>query len=120
MKEEAVPESDELSRMKEAISDKHITIIGGHQNWHNKLKKMFPNWSMIYMDEFKSVTPSMLEKSDYVFFYSDYISHKNYNKCVAMLRENNIPFGYLHGVNPDITIKQVCEGMGIDEFVNSW
>ena len=97
--------------MKDAISDKRIVIIGGHQNWHNKLKKLFPKWTLIYMDEFKAVTTSMLENHDYVFFYSDYLSHKSYNKCVAMLRENNIPFGYLHGINPDITIKQVYESL---------
>ena len=109
LKNEDVPEEDELAMMKDAISDKKIVIIGGHQNWHNKLKKIFPKWTLIYMDEFKTVTTSMLENHDYVFFYSDYLSHKSYNKCVAMLRENNIPFGYLHGINPDITIKQVYE-----------
>lgn len=111
LKNEEVPEEDELAMMKDAISDKRIVIIGGHQNWHNKLKKLFPKWTLIYMDEFKAVTTSMLENHDYVFFYSDYLSHKSYNKCVAMLRENNIPFGYLHGINPDITIKQVYESI---------
>lgn len=111
LKDEVGPEEDVLSKMKKVISDKKIAIIGGHQNWHNKLKKIFPEWTYIYMDEFKSVTTNMLEHHDFVFFYSDYLSHKSYNKCVAMLRENNIPFGYLHGVNIDITIRQVYEGM---------
>jgi len=111
LKNEDVPKEDELTMMKDTISDKRIVIIGGHQNWHNKLKKLFPKWTLIYMDEFKTVTTSMLENHDYVFFYSDYLSHKSYNKCVAMLRENNIPFGYLHGINPDITIKQVYESI---------
>ena len=41
------------------------------------------------------------------------LENKSYNKCVAMLRENNIPFGYLHGVNPDITIKQIYDSLEI-------
>lgn len=113
LKDEVQPEEDGLSKMKEAISDKNIMIIGGHQNWHNKLKKLFPKWTLVYMDEFKIVTANMLEHHDFVFFYSDYLSHKSYNKCVAMLRENNIPFGYLHGVNPDITIKQIYDSLEI-------
>lgn len=113
LKDEVVPEENEISMMRDAISNKRIIIIGGHQNWHNKLKKLFPKWTLIYMDEFKAVTSNMLENHDYVFFYSDYLSHKSYNKCVAMLRENNIPFGYLHGVNPDITIKQIYDSLEI-------
>ncbi|MCR4822256.1 MAG: hypothetical protein K5873_05240, partial [Treponema sp.] len=107
LKDEVQPEEDELSKMKEAISDKNIMIIGGHQKWHSKLKKLFPKWTLVYMDEFKTVTANMLEHHDFVFFYSDYLNHKSFNKCVAMLRENKIPFGYLHGVNTDITVRQV-------------
>lgn len=113
LKDEGVPEENEISMMRDAISNKRIIIIGGHQNWHNKLKKLFPKWTLIYMDEFKAVTSNMLENHDYVFFYSDYLSHKSYNKCVAMLRENNIPFGYLHGVNTDITIRQIYNSLEI-------
>ena len=111
LEDEEIPDIDELPKMQEAISNKKITIIGGHQNWHNKLKKLFPGWTYVYMDEYKAVTASMLENRDYVFFYHNYISHKSYNKCVAMLRENNIPFGYLSGVNTDFTIRQVYEGL---------
>lgn len=109
LEDKEVPQEDELLKMKGVIAGKRIVIIGGHQNWHSKLKKMFPSWLLIHMDEFKTVTTSMLENKDYVFFYSDYIDHKSYNKCVAMVRENGIPFGYLHGVNPDIIITQVYD-----------
>ncbi len=111
LKDEAIPEGDELTMMRDAICDKKIVIIGGHQKWHNKLKNLFPKWTLIYMDEFKTVTTNMLENHDFVFFYSDYLSHKSYYRCVAMLRENGIPFGYLHGVNPDITVKQVYDAI---------
>ena len=111
LKDEIIPEEDELSKMKDIISNKRIAIIGGHQNWHNKLKKLFPEWTFIYMDEFKTVTINMLEHHDYVFFYSDYLSHKSYNKCVAMLRDNKIQFGYLHGINPELIIRQVYDSM---------
>ncbi len=109
LKDEDIPKEDELQKMKAYISEKRILIIGGHQNWLNKLKKDFPGWTVMHMDESKIITTTMLEKRDYVFFYSDYLSHKSYEKCVAMLRDNNISFGYLHGVNMDNTIKQVYE-----------
>lgn len=104
-----IPEEDELSKMRDVISEKKIAIIGGHQKWHNKLRKLFPKWSLIYMDEYKSVTESMLENKDFVFFFTDYITHKSYKKCVRMLRDKGIEFGYLKGINSEIYVKRIYE-----------
>ena len=82
-----------------------------------------PNEELMKAIAFQRLSPYMMQEKNSrmngskiapdVFFYSDYLNHKSYNKCVAMLRENNIPFGYLHGVNPDITIKQIYDSLEI-------
>ena len=48
--------------MKKLIADKDVVIIGGHINWQNKLKELFPGWKYIAPDAYKTVDGSMLEK----------------------------------------------------------
>lgn len=37
----------------------------------------------------------------------DHISHGTYEKFIALVREQNIPFGYLHTINKEALIRQI-------------
>lgn len=105
-------EEDKLPAMKEAISGRKIVIIGGHMNWHNKLKQMFPEWLFVHPDAYKTVNAGMLEDKEKVYFFTDYINHISYKKFVAIVREKNIPFGYIGSSNIDSVVAQVYQEMG--------
>ena len=109
--EQEVPEIQQTSvdEMKAAIADKSYVIIGGHVNWVNKLKSEFPNWTFILPSAYKTVDAGGLDNKDMIFFFTDHISHVAYGKFVAIARERNIPFSYLHGVNMEQIIKQIYE-----------
>ena len=98
---------DKLPDMEKAIADKKIVIIGGHVNWQNKLKKLFPEWLFVATDAYKTVNSGMLEDKDKVYFYTDYISHISYKKFIAIVREKNIPFGYIGSINIGSVVAQI-------------
>ena len=97
--------------MEKAIADKKIVIIGGHVNWQNKLKKLFPEWFFVATDAYKTVNSGMLENKEKVYFFTDYISHISYKKFIAIVREKNIPFGYIGSNNIDSVVAQIYGDM---------
>lgn len=108
VEEEAIAETS-IDEMKDAIKDKSIVIIGGHINWINKMKKEFPEWMFVSVDNFKTVDRSLLDGKEMVYFYTDYISHTAYGKFIAALRENKIRFGYLGSLNIDSVVKRIYD-----------
>ena len=97
--------------MKKLIAEKKIVIIGGHINWQNKLKELFPNWKFISVNAYKTVDGAMLENKDKVYFYTDYISHVSYYKFIAAVRERKIPFGYIGTYNIDKAVRQIYQDL---------
>ena len=97
----------EIEEMKSAISEKDVVVIGGHVNWVQKLKQLFPNWLFIQPDTYKVVDGRMLENREHVYFFTDYLNHVTYVKFVAVVREKKIPFGYLGSVNLDSVVRRV-------------
>ena len=109
--EEDAVQEDKLPEMKAYIADKNVVIIGGHVNWQNKLKEMFPDWKYVSLTSFKTVDGSMLENKDKVYFYTDYISHTSYYKFIAAVRERKIPFGYIGSYNLDKVVRQIYKDL---------
>ena len=104
-------EENQLPAMEEAIAGRKIVIIGGHVNWQNKLKIMFPEWLIVHPDAYKTVNAGMLEGKEKVYFFTEYINHISYKKFVAIVREKHIPFGYISSRNIDSVVSQIYQEM---------
>ncbi len=106
--DEVVEESkrDEIIRNLES---KRVTIVGGHTNWVQKIKKLFPDWKYISPNVSVSNISQLVSHAEFVYFFTDTLSHSVYGTFIQMVREKNIPFGYIHGVNIDANIKQMWE-----------
>lgn len=103
---------DKLEDMKCEIAKKSVIIIGGHINWINKLKKEFPNWRYLDANISRANDSKLVEGADMVYFFTDHLSHGTYGKFVKLVRENRIPFGYMHSVNMESLVRQVFEDLG--------
>jgi len=114
--EEPEIEEDNLPEMKQFIAEKKLIIIGGSPNWQNKLRNEFPNWTFVNVNNYRTFDAKMLENQDKVYFFTDHISHASYRKFIAVVRENNIPFGYIASSNIEAVIRQIYgEMMGTSE-----
>ena len=55
-------------------------IIGGHTNWQKKLRVLFPKWRFVSLSD--NLNSSVLEGMDYIYFFTDSISHTLYYKFI--------------------------------------
>lgn len=113
LSQEAPPiTEDKLEDMKCSIAEKSVIIIGGHINWINKLKKEFPSWRYLDANISRANDSKLVEGADMVYFFTNHLSHGTYGKFVKLVRENRIPFGYMHSVNMESLVRQVFEDLG--------
>ncbi|MCM1119652.1 MAG: hypothetical protein NC543_09865 [bacterium] len=100
-----------LEEMQAAIAGKAVVIIGGHVNWLQKLRRLFPEWLFIHPSTYRTVDGKVLENRERVYFFTDYLNHVSYVKFIAALREKRIPFGYLGSVNVENVVRRVYEDL---------
>lgn len=60
---------EEQKKEIQALRQSRIVIIGGHDNWINKLRRIIPDWDYIATDSFSTQTAAILNNSDGVFFF---------------------------------------------------
>ena len=96
-----------IESMRETIAGYRIVIVGGHSNWLSKMKKEFPDWLFINPEASGSTDVSIVDKADYVYFFTDTISHSKYHQFMNVIRERKINFGYIHGVNIERNIRDI-------------
>lgn len=99
--------SCDLGTMTSAIASKKIIIIGGHSNWIYKLRNRFPSWNFLSPKTSGSVDSRLLKHADYVYFFTSIIKHSTYMRFIRIVREQNIPFGYIHTIHIPSNIQQI-------------
>lgn len=102
-------EIDIVEDMKRELNKKRVLIIGGPDNWINKLKKDFSNWSFVNYKSSTSISDSILDNMDYIFFYTGFLKHKVYYRFINLLRNRKLDFGYINSTNIELTIVNVYE-----------
>lgn len=105
-KEDAYIQEDDTSADIEFLRQYTCLIVGGHGNWHGKLIAMFPNWKFISTDV-SNIDNNTIINSDYIFFYTSYLTHSLYYKIMNCVEQNNLRIGYINNVNLDIVIKNI-------------
>lgn len=108
--EDIVVEQADYEKMKKELREKRIVIIGGHMNWIQKMKSEFPGWKIVPKAAGNSDV-SVVSGADAVYFFSDSLDHSTYYRYLNVLREHNIDFGYIHGVNIERNVKHIYDDM---------
>ena len=108
--EEDLPDNDfDNETAVKKLRNKSIVIIGGHENWIGKLKELFPSWNYIGANDFSQKIGKMLMKSDMIYFFTDHLSHKTFNKYMDYIRGNGLKYSYIHTVNIDMNLRQMMK-----------
>jgi hypothetical protein len=101
----------DIEKMKAAVSNLRITIIGGNDNWIKKLKQEFPDWKFVRARVSGTIERSSVQKADKVYFFTDTLGHSNYYKFMQVVRECEVPYGYMHGVSIEANVRQIYRDM---------
>ena len=105
--EDEVRETVSVQEMKDYLKTLRIIIVGGHKNWRQKMKQEFPDWTYIDATVSGTMETSVVDRADHVYFFTDTISHSTYFKYMNVVKEHNVDFGYIHGVNIENNMRQM-------------
>lgn len=95
--------------MMEQIADRDIMIVGGNDNWVKKLRNMFPKWRFLSPNASAAVSSMQTAKIDKAYFFTDTLGHSQYYKYMQVIRNRQIPFGFIHGVNIQSNVQQIYQ-----------
>lgn len=97
-----------LEEMEEDLKERNVAIIGGHQNWNNKMKAIFPDWTYIAAEQ-KVVSESMLSKKELVLVFEEHCKHSLYFKVISSIGQDT-KLGYIgKSVNIDLCVKKIYD-----------
>lgn len=96
-----------LKEMEQKLRNRKLVIVGGNSNWVQKLKELFPDWVYVGAGRSGTTDEHLLDHADFVYFFTDTMSHSVYYRFIQMVRIRDIPFAYIHGVNIELNVKQM-------------
>ena len=90
------------------LAEKKIMIVGGHENWIKKIRRIFPGW--VYIGARSGLgLKGAVQSCDKLYFYTDICGHSLYYKFLAAAAEYKKPYAFLHGTNLDRTVRSIYE-----------
>lgn len=90
-------ESNHQIELTDIIKDKKIVCIGGHISLTRKLKVLYPMITFVSKELINN--SSVLNNADYIFFFTIWMNHIEYEIAMNYIEKHNCPFGYLEGEN---------------------
>lgn len=83
-------ESEKEAYFSEIIAKKTVGVYGPREALKNKMGKRWPR--LIWIDRGANFTPSVAKTMDMVILRTDYISHGEYYKVKAQIKNSGLPF----------------------------
>lgn len=83
-------------------------IVGGHDNWQNKIKEYIPSWKMIKAGV-NTLDIEVVQNCDVVIFNTGYLNHSLYYKIIDMIRNKKIRIGYVSNTNIQKTLNELID-----------
>lgn len=88
----------------EKINSYKGIIIGGHQNWHQQIKKQLDFDCVL---EANTHLLEHIDEYDVVLFKTSYLDHPTYFKVIEKVRRSTPIFGYLQHSNVDLCLEEI-------------
>lgn len=106
LKDETEIELDEESRqqMVAQLQNKNVAILGGTERWIKRMKKMFPNWKIIGVEDTSIGAYNALESADFIYIYTNALKHEQYYKAMNMIKRKGKMLFYLGSTNTEENI----------------
>lgn len=104
--EEIAEEANDTKEMEKFLENNvRGVIIGGYESCLNKIQNILPSWK-VYSTRV-TVSPKVITDSDVVVMFTDFISHSDFNKTIAWVRNSDCQLIYLHSVNIPYIISEI-------------
>lgn len=98
------------TEMVAELAEKKYVLVGGDNNFVNKLKELFPKWK--YLNESvvtKKKINSYINNIDCILFVASNLDHSSFGSAIKTARVHNIPYAFVKSINIDQLIKSLYE-----------
>jgi hypothetical protein len=99
---------DSNKNLEDYITNKKIIIIGGDKEWRRRFRIKYPEIRTLngFNENFDI---SILNNSDYIFFYTKYMNHSTFHKAMNFIKFNQCKFGYIGKTNMELVEQEIIE-----------
>lgn len=87
------------------LENARILLIGGHEIFVSKMKKIYPNWVYLSSEE-RNCKGKVSRDYDLIVAKTDHMSHNIMEKALAHV-DKNVPIVYSHATNISRTIEEI-------------
>lgn len=94
-------------QMYETLAKMPAMIIGGHDNWHNQMKKYFPEWKFIKAASTTNKA-EMFRNMKNIIFATDHLDHSLFHNCMNSLTDETNIY-YVHKTNVKACVQELYE-----------
>lgn len=94
------------------LKNLNAVIVGGHERWQAKMKEVLPKCSFIHTD-MTNFDLSILESTNDIFFYVNYLNHPIYNKVTDYARGKSKKIHYLNQQNKKLVLMEIQKAIDI-------
>lgn len=91
-------------------SEKKVLVVGGHTNWQNKLRELFPKWQFISAGQ-NSLDDKMIRGKDCIICNTEVLAHSCYYKILSG-RERRQKLCYVHSNNIQKCLGELAQQLG--------
>lgn len=91
-------------------SEKKVLVVGGHTNWQNKLRELFPKWQFISAGQ-NSLNDKMIRGKDCIICNTEVLAHSCYYKILSG-RERRQKLCYVHSNNIQKCLRELAQQLG--------
>lgn len=106
-REEQKPEQEKILRWQQ----EKVLVVGGHVNWQNKLKLMFPSWQFLASDK-NNISREVIQGKKYIIFHTEILTHASYYKILAH-RFDEQKILYVHSNNVQMCVQELERQWGM-------
>lgn len=85
-------------------------IIGGHEKWQQKMKRLLPDFIFIHPDSLNFDT-KLLDSVDHIFIYTNYLNHGIYYKVMNHIADKDIKVEYLSQQNENKVLSLIYKAL---------
>lgn len=91
-------------------SGKKVLVVGGHTNWQNKLRELFPKWQFVSAGQ-NSLDDKMIRGKDCIICNTEVLAHSCYYKILSG-REKRQKLCYVHSNNIQKCLRELAPQLG--------
>ena len=108
LRDETEIELDETTKeeMVKAVKDKNVAVLGGTERWVKRMKRLYPNWKFVSVEDGSQGAMNSLESADFIYIYTSALKHDQYYRAMDMIKRKGKMLFFLGSTNTNENINR--------------